>query len=409
MISTARAIASLTTTTLLASIATAMPAHANDISPAPDRTIGGPSNARLNSPLGVHATPNGRTYISNFGANSIAVFAPGAAGDVPPEREIAGAATTLTTTRYLDVDPAGNVWVANGNNVTAFGPSASGNVAPAANFGAGMGTFGIAVNGGKVFVGGAATIKRFPISASGPASVERTLTGGALTNVRGMDVDAAGRLWVANGAGRNVLAYDRNADGTASPLRSIKGPSTGIQFASDVAVDSAGRIYVVDEISATVRVFAANANGDVAPIKVLGGPGAALSLPAGIDVGPHNAVFVANFNAARVGVYRTLFPVTVTAPSAPRGLRVSGGAKAKKRTVSWKAPAANGNSPVTHYRIVITKGRNVLKVATVSGSRRSFTVKRSALRKGTVKVVVRAKNAKGWSAPVTRTFRVKKK
>ena len=49
----------------------------------------------------------------------------------------------------------------------------------------------------------------------------------------------------------------------------------------------------------------------------------------------------------------TLTPLTQTAPSAPQGLAAShsGGPKSGKIALSWSAPASDGNSPITGYKV----------------------------------------------------------
>jgi len=85
----------------------------------------------------------------------------------------------------------------------------------------------------------------------------------------------------------------------------------------------------------------------------------------------------------------TLKTKPLTKPSAPRSLKVSKTTRTSGK-VSWRAPADNGGTKITGYRIV-KPGKD----ATVKASARSYTVKKlKAGRSYTIKV--RAKNAKGY-------------
>ncbi len=400
-----RALGVLSIGVLLAASVVA-PAQADDLNVPPSRSIVGSTNTGLSGPLAIEIGPNGKTYVTNFASNSISVFASNANGDVAPQRRISGPTSTLTNPRYLDVDKSGYIWVPDDTKVKSFAPTANGDVAPASSFETGMNTFGLAIApNGKIFVGDSGTIKRFSPSATGPASVERTITGAPLSDVRAMDVDRHGRVWVANGFDKSVLAIDPNSSGSPTVLRQIKGSNTGITHVDDVAVDRAGRIYIVDEFSKTVRVFASNANGNVEPIKVLGGPATGLAQPAGIAVRDNLEILVANYGSNAVLTFNRLFAIE---PSAPRSLKVSGSSKSANRTISWKSPSANGGAAITQYRIVVKKGSKTLVTKTVSGSTRSYTVNRSKLRNGTNKVLIHAKNSAGWGKTSTKTFQVKK-
>jgi hypothetical protein len=90
-------------------------------------------------------------------------------------------------------------------------------------------------------------------------------------------------------------------------------------------------------------------------------------------------------------------PVTpATAPSAPTiGTAVRGNASA---TVNWTAPASNGGSPVTEYRVDVRTGTTLVRTVTgIPGTATSTVV--SGLTNGTTyNFVVRAVNAAGVSA-----------
>ncbi|WP_262848716.1 hypothetical protein [Mumia quercus] len=385
---------------------------------APIRTIKGPTNTGLAGPVDLDVR-DGKIFVSNADDRSLSVFAAGANGDVRPLRRISGAASLITNPHDVSVDSAGFTWVADLDRVFAFAPTADGNVAPDAVFDPGINPYGIAVDrSNKVNVSDLVkTIRVFPISATGTPAAERTITSSHLTNARGLAVDGANRLWVANGLGASVVAFAPGAIGDAEPVRVIKGPRTQIQFATDVALDAAGRVYVVDHHAKNVKVFAATANGDVAPIKVLGGPAAALTMAAGAAVAREGTLVVADYGGDDISSFAPLFaPVTtkpvpkpaVKVPGKPRALKVAGKRGAKTRKVSWRAPSSNGGARITGYRLVVKRGNKTLVKRTFGASRRSFTLKRAKLRSGRVTVFVKAKNAKGYGKNATKSFRVRK-
>ncbi|WP_262851281.1 fibronectin type III domain-containing protein [Mumia quercus] len=393
-------------------------AAADDVNVAPVRTIQGPTHTQLRQPLGMYVR-GGQIHVSNFGASSILVFDLNADGDVPPKRRIAGATSLVSSPRTVAADSAGFTWVTSassapaGNRVLSFRATATGNVAPASRFDPGFVPFGVAIDkNDKVNVSNEAdTIKVFSRSATGTPAAERTIKSTHLSNARGLAVDAANRLWVANGDGDSVVAFAPGATGNAAPARVIKGSQTQIQFATDVALDASGRVYVADHRARDVKVFAAHANGNVAPIKVLGGAAAALTSPAGVAVAPDGTVVVADYDGHDVSSFAPLFAPpkpAVKVPSKPRALKVSGTARAKTRKVSWRPPSNKGGAKITGYRLVVKKGNKVLLRKNVGASKRSYKIKRAKLRKGKLTVYVKAKNSKGYGKNAKATFRVRK-
>ncbi len=104
-------------------------------------------------------------------------------------------------------------------------------------------------------------------------------------------------LYAANFNGASVTEYALDAAGNAAPLRTIRGPRTGLGNVRDVAVDAAGDIYAVNLSGPVfVAVFAPRADGDAAPIRQLGGLGMVtrLSDPLAIALDARGYLYVAN-------------------------------------------------------------------------------------------------------------------
>src|SRR5439155_1447555 len=112
------------------SIAVYPPGASGNVAPA--RTISG-TNTGLDFPFGVPLHSAGNPCITNANANSITVYPPGASGNVAPARTISGINTGLNSPAGIALDSAGNLYVTNnsGNSITVFAPGATGNVAPA--------------------------------------------------------------------------------------------------------------------------------------------------------------------------------------------------------------------------------------------------------------------------------------
>ncbi|MBW9205390.1 fibronectin type III domain-containing protein [Mumia sp. zg.B17] len=210
-----------------------------------------------------------------------------------------------------------------------------------------------------------------------------------------------GRVWASKISSSALVAFAPGARGNVAPAVRIDGPRTGLSPRGALPrVDAAGRVYALQQ--GRVSVFAPSANGDVAPLKVLNVPLPRTRRP-GLSVGARGDM-VTSIGKRSIGVWRTLFP---TRPSKVRAVRVTGKGAAAKRTVRWKKPSYDGGRAVQKYRVVIRKGSKVLRAKSLKPGRRSYTVKRSALRRGKLTVTVRAKTSNGWSPKVVKRFRVR--
>ncbi len=399
-----RTLAVGTTGALVAGLIAFAPAAtaATDVNVAPLRTVTG----GLNGTIGVDHDSSGNLYIASQANNSVVVHAANAVGNAGSLRTLNGAATGLATPRDVALDSNGFLWVVNLNGmVNVFGPGQSGNVAPVKTFGTGAGsTFGIDIAAnGEVYVRKAAGYNVYAPSASGnPAPTLRAVTG--LGNGFSIAV-TGGKVWTPNGT--QLRAYATSADGAAAPQQTVVDAFVGASEVNGVDTDKGSRVYATSFSTNTVKVFAGNANGIASPLKVLGGPATGLNLPTGLTVLANGNTAVGNFGGVNsVSTFKNLFPVA--APSKARSLKVGGAAKAKKRTVSWKAPSSDGGAKITGYRIVVKKGSKTLLTKNVSGSKRSVKIARSKLRNGSNTVYIKAKNSSGFGPTAKKSFKVKK-
>ena len=219
---------------------------------APSFTISG-----LNAPVGVAADAAGNVYVTNNGANSLQIFAP---GSHVPAYNISGAATNLNGPGFVTLDASGDIWVANisGSSVEEFPPITThpnGNIAP------------------TTIIAGSNT---------------------GLTSPQGIAFDPSGRLYVAINTPflqlDEVYVYQSWTAGSNNlgPVSAICGSATGVNNPTGVAINSLGTVYVVNSqtsVAGYITDFAANNIGNLActgpfPNATVSGP--AMLNPAGI-------------------------------------------------------------------------------------------------------------------------------
>lgn len=144
------------------------------------------------------------------------MFAPGASGDAAPVRVIRGKRTGLTAAFAIAVDPPGNVYVVNSDDmaisgVLVFGPRANGNVAPI-----------------RVIAGSATKLE----------------------TPSGVAVDPRGAIYVSDHGGSDgagaVRVYAKGANGNAAPLYSIAGSATRLR-PYGLTINRSGELDVVNQ------------------------------------------------------------------------------------------------------------------------------------------------------------------
>ena len=140
-------------------------------------------------------------FVANFNGNSVTVYSRSASGNTAPLRTLSGAATGLNGPRNVALDLTNNeLFVVNQStpSVTVYSLTASGNTAPLRT------------------LSGAAT------GLDGPIGVALDLTNN--------------ELFVANGT-PSVTVYSRTASGNTAPLRTLSGAATGLNVPLGVALD----------------------------------------------------------------------------------------------------------------------------------------------------------------------------
>jgi hypothetical protein len=171
-----------------------------------------------------------------------------------------------------------------------FGPGTTLNLGNPGN--PDSGTIYVTVNGSAELGGGMAQPAVYlfsttadgnviPPNITGPASVD--LFGGIAVDPQGDLYVGADTLSTDPTQVNAILVYAPGARGTATPKRTINGPSTGLgsmnQTASisSLALDKSENLYVASVVSVDgmeifgISVFSSTANGDAAPTRVIAG------------------------------------------------------------------------------------------------------------------------------------------
>jgi DNA-binding beta-propeller fold protein YncE len=185
----------------------------------------------------------------------------------------------------------------------------------------------------------------FRKGASGDEKPLRVIEGPrtGLADVHGVAVDSQRNLiFVGNwgnssdhlvaGTGKHyppsITVYSREANGNVSPLRTIQGPKTQLNWMGALSLDpETGNLWVANDVGHSVLVFRGTDNGDVAPMKVIKGDRTYLDHPAGISIDTKNReVWVSNMGNSSA----TAYSLNATGNAAPiRTIRTA--------PVGWKS------------------------------------------------------------------------
>ena len=265
---------------------------------APERSIQGPDTG-LSNPCDVQVDSTGNVYAGDLGNGSITEYAPQASGDATPICTIIGSNTGLTSEGIDDFSLEANgtlvVGTYEGSSVLVFAPGSCGNVAPTETI-AGSNTGFNVVDGvgtdaqGTIYACSSDnnSINVFPAGANGNVAPESTITGPdtGLTGPDDIVVGFGGELYVSSGflGSPSLTVYAPGASGDATPTQDITGTNTGFAEIDDLAVDDAGNIYTTDVEANDVAIFAAGATGNVAPTAVIGGSNTTFGEPEGVAV-----------------------------------------------------------------------------------------------------------------------------
>ena len=215
------------------------------------------------------------------------------------------------------------------------------------------------VAGGIISTVAGVTVGRTPPNNSGVAVNVGPATEAELFNPRGVAVDAAGNIYIADtmnqqvrkvAAGTGIISAVAGT-GTGE-TGNVDGPVAGSKLNSPlgVAVDSSGNVYIADEGNNKIRkvsggsVTTVAGTGDACPISTDpcgdGGPATAAKLesPSGLAVASDGTLYIADTDNHRIRRVSTAGVITTVAGNGTAGYSVEddGG----------PATAAKLNSPV---------------------------------------------------------------
>jgi hypothetical protein len=144
-----------------------------------------------------------------------------------------------------------------------------------------------------------------------------TTLAGAFTYIAAHS-SASEELFVANWEVGSVTVYDLAASGNTAPLRTLTGPSAGLDHPVSLALDrTRDELYVGSQLNNStdsISVFDRVAFGDSAPSRRIAGPSTQLGAPTGLALDTvHGEIVVANLYVNRITVY----PITATGDAAP--------------------------------------------------------------------------------------------
>ncbi|HUO05185.1 MAG TPA: hypothetical protein VMU16_08310 [Candidatus Binataceae bacterium] len=103
-------------------------------------------------------------------------------------------------------------------------------------------------------------------------------------------------IYVTNPYINTVTVYPIDAAGDATPIQTITGPDTGLDYPFGIALDSTGNIFVVNYEAETLGVYAPGSDGDAIPIYSLLESTSGITLPSGVAVDSSGFVYVANID-----------------------------------------------------------------------------------------------------------------
>jgi sugar lactone lactonase YvrE len=254
-------------------------------------------------------------FVSDQTSNAVTGYPAGASGNRAPVATIVGNNTGLGSPVAIDVDAAGNIYVANLFSVTVYPPNPTGtlNEAPTATINVnngGVTLYGMGVDAsGKIYVAYPGTIVVYAAHPVGTVTTPiATITGSNthLAEVHSIAFDAAGRIYATDNVyGIDVFAPNPVGTLNEAPVANIpRNATTGLSYPWGIALDASGKIYTLD--TAHIYVFPANPVGTVseAPLATITGSNTGLDGGNdGMSLGPTGTIYAVNRNVSTITEY----------------------------------------------------------------------------------------------------------
>ena len=353
---------------------------------------GGPAtSATLNGPTDVVLDAAGNLYIADFGNHVVReVLTNGtirtAAGNGTAGYSGDGGNATnakLTSPGGLDVDTAGNVYIADYGNGTVRELTTNGKISTIAGTGvAGYSGDGGAATSAQLYRPGDVVTdgSTVYIADAGNARVRAISPGGTITTVAG------------NGTAANT------GDGGLATAASLTFP-TGL------ALDSAGNLFIADFSASVIREV--DTSGTITTVAGTGTAGytgdggvatsAELSGPVRVNLDAAGDLYISDWTNHVMRQVSSL-GTAATAPDAPTAVTATAGDTTAD--VTWTAPASDGGSAITGYTVTPNDGTADLTPIPVGPGTTTTTVT-GLTNATTYTFTVTATNTAGTSAPST--------
>ncbi|HYR44880.1 MAG TPA: hypothetical protein VER98_17745, partial [Terriglobia bacterium] len=247
-----------------------------------------------------------------------------------PKRVIQGPETDVQYNNGMYIDPKNgdiySVETDTGDKVVVFPREANGNIKPGRILSTPHRGFALAMDEEKqeFFVGVQypPEVAVYRKGASGKEKPLRSLQGEStrLSDVHGIALDTKNKLLYAtnwghvsdyriSGTGRfedpSITAYPLGADGDVSPVRTIQGPLTQMDWPAQMAINpDNGDLYVANDMGHSVLVFKGTDQGNVAPTRIIKGNRTGLMNPSGVFVDTKNKeLWVSNFGNSSASAF----------------------------------------------------------------------------------------------------------
>lgn len=308
-------------------------------------------DARFRGPSDVALDSSGNLVVTDTGNHRIRKIAPDGtvttfAGSIQGDRDGTGASAYFNAPWGLDVDTAGNVYVADHDNgkIRRITPARAVTTLAADAFQAPSGV--AFAPDGVLYVSGALNhaIRRIDLASAEVTTIAGSIPSPGRVDARGLAArfqfpyavtsDSAGNAYVAEGDSIRKIA----PDGVTTTL------VTGLGLASGIAIGPDGHLYVADVADA--RVLRVTTSG---VLTAFAGGGGEFGAPWGIAVDSMNIVYVADLSRHRIYAIDSAGTVSTFAGSGIPGWFDGTSASSRFRSPSGIAVDAARNVYVTDF------------------------------------------------------------